>query len=88
MLTGEWRLYRSLRKFRATHESVAIDFAIPPAILTSIGLMDAAWTLMRTSSGLEIVGVGSVPKSYSLGLEYFASAMALMVEGISEAMLI
>ena len=32
----------------------------PEASLTSTGLTDAEWTLMRSSSGLEILGVGIV----------------------------
>lgn len=57
--------------------------AIPEAILTSTGLIEAAWTLMRTWSGPVIFGVGRVAMSYSVGLLYFGNATACIDAGIA-----
>lgn len=51
-----------------------------------MGLMDAATTLIKISSGSEMVGTGSVAAPYSEGLLYFARASAFIVLGISDVM--
>ena len=53
-----------------------------------LGLIEAAWTLIRISSGFEICGVGKVATSYSLGLQYFESAIARMVPDILAAIVV
>jgi hypothetical protein len=59
-----------------------MNFPIPEASLTSSGLTEAACTLMRSSSGFEIWGVGIVATWYSFGLQYLESANARMVRGM------
>jgi hypothetical protein len=71
----------------STYFSVVSILATPEAILTSMGFMEAAWTLMRTSLGLVICGVGSVATSYSSGLEYFGSAIARIEGGTLDAII-
>lgn len=70
-----------------TYEAETIILAIPAPNLTSMGLMDAAATLIKTSSGSEMVGTGSVAVPYSEGLLYLARASAFIVVAISVAMI-
>jgi hypothetical protein len=65
-----------------------MNFPKPEAIFTSIGLTDAACTLISNWSGLAISGVGRVASSYSLGLQYRASATARIDRGILLAIVI
>jgi len=59
-----------------------------PAIFTSMGFTLAAWTLMRSSSGLVILGTGSVAMLYSDGLQCLGIASASIVDGIWDAIFV
>lgn len=59
-------------KFVCTHVCGQIILAIPEATFTSIGLIEAALTLMSTSSGPLIFGTGRSRIWYSSGLQYFS----------------
>lgn len=52
-----------------THESLTACLSSPPALFTSIGLMLAAWTLMRTSVAVLNVGIGNSESWYPDGFE-------------------
>lgn len=58
------------------------------AIFTSIGFTDAALTLISSSSGFVIFGTGSVARLYSEGLQNFVRAMARIMGGILDMVLI
>jgi hypothetical protein len=58
------------------------------ASFTSTGFTDAALTLMSSSSGRVIFGTGNVPRLYSAGLQNFVRAMARIVVGISDVMVL
>ena len=49
--------------------SEANTLMMPEASFTSTGLMDAAWTLIKTSEALVMVGVGTVAISYLSGVQ-------------------
>lgn len=58
-------------------------FTCPAETFTSIGFIDAAWTLMSSSFGALISGIGRLRIWYSSGLQYFSIASERIVVSLS-----
>lgn len=61
--------------------SLRTSLDAPAAFLTSMGLMLAAWTLMRMSFGLDRLGLGSWSRRYPEGGEYAGMVIESMANG-------